>query len=210
MKRTPRSGRARGTRKVPIDHGRIIDGFGEMIGYTHYEDRVLPCGGCGVLFTFTARDQKYVHEIRGVPIKFADRGAAYCSECVRARAAQNRARRAERDAQRLHENALRFARETPDDPLALLAAAATRLRRLGPRPTRGGANEVVHPARRARKIDPACLEALLWEARGLVACGHPRAAVRALDTLAGRLGETGDRRLLAEARALRDEIEGER
>lgn len=186
---------------APIDHARIIDGFGELTGRTHYEDRQVRCGECGIAFTFTARDQKYVHEARGVPIKMAGH-AAYCSACLPRRVAANRARRARDAARRLHEEALRAARERPRDPTALLGAAESHLRRLEHAPDRDRATEVVALARRARKIEPACVDTFLWEARGLIAAGHPRAAARALTTLLGRLGESGDRRLHAAATAL--------
>lgn len=185
---------------VPIDHGRIIDGWGELAGVTHYQSHQRPCGSCGATFVFTARDQKYVREVRGVPVKM-DR-VAYCSSCVRVRAAENRAHRARSHAQQLLRDARCIAEERTDDPNALLGVVAARLRLMDLEPNPHAASELVGLARRARRLDPACLDARYWEGRALLAAGHRDAAARALEAFVESSRDVPSRaQILDDARA---------
>ena len=160
---------------VPIDHSKVIDGFGEVSGKTEYADERVRCGLCGTKFVFTAAAKKYVFEVRGVPVKMRHRGAAYCDPCRDRRAALNRLLRAIERLQREHRRAVAAARAAPDDAGAH-AACARSIVRLVASSGKGPLNSAIHHARRARKLDPTCVESLYWEGRAHELALRPRQA----------------------------------
>lgn len=67
---------------VPIDHAKVCDGFSKL-GFTKfYRSRDATCGVCGQDFILGALAQKEILERNGVPLKFLDRGGAFCSSCL--------------------------------------------------------------------------------------------------------------------------------
>lgn len=66
--------------RAPIDHGRLIDSFGERMGQREYVDREGICARCGARYPFGAAAQKYVHEQHGVPVSLGER-AGLCPAC---------------------------------------------------------------------------------------------------------------------------------
>lgn len=149
---------------VPIDQSRVIDGFGEVSGQTEYADEQVHCGLCGKKFVFTAAAKKYVFEVRRVPVKMRHRGAAYCDVCRDRRAAFNRLLRVMERLQREHRAAAAAVRAAPDDASAH-AACARSIVRLVASSGKGPLNSAIHHARRARKLDPTCVESIYWEGR---------------------------------------------
>ncbi len=71
-------------RGTPIDHGKVMDGHGRLAGRSSYVSFVTPCVVCGTPFAFTGTAQKYVLEVKGVPVK-ALRGSAFCARCMKRR-----------------------------------------------------------------------------------------------------------------------------
>ena len=64
--------------RVPIDHARVCDGFAQLAFSKFYRDRDATCGVCGQDFVLGALAQKEILEGNGVPVKFLDRGGAFC------------------------------------------------------------------------------------------------------------------------------------
>lgn len=155
--------------RAPIDHAQATDGFGELIGRTHYESFETTCGRCGVAFVFSATAQKYVHEQRGVPIKRAHTGAGYCSDCATARGRNNRARaQTSSENQQLlaaAERAKRAADASPKDGAKLLEYVVAKIRVLERAWSRRAAERLLGDVRRARRLTPSLASVNKWEAR---------------------------------------------
>lgn len=185
-----------------IDHAKVIDGFGDLVGRDVYEPREVRCGRCGRFFTFTAADQKYVHEVRGVPVKMADRGAAYCDACVPLRAEENRtARRRSRSLRAIEEARARMELD-PRDAAATLDVVRAHLAILEQQPSVRSAERLVVLARRARRLDPDRLEARYWEGRALEAAGQAQGAARALEAfIESTCDRPGHGKLVTDAKA---------
>jgi hypothetical protein len=138
---------------APIDHSRLVDGFGEMQGRTDYEAFEANCARCGARFTLTAAAQKHVHEQLGIPIKRA-RGAGLCSTC---RAAAGKAKRArvEQDALvRAAERARAMSTERADHGGLLLEYVVAKLRVLEQSWSVRSAERLLGEVRRVAKLDP--------------------------------------------------------
>ncbi len=71
----------------PIDHSLIIDGFSELTTHKHYLPFDAACGICGTRYPVSSREQKYIVEMNGVPVKHLTRGAVFCEECLQRRVA---------------------------------------------------------------------------------------------------------------------------
>lgn len=68
---------------APIDHARIMDGFGELARFSHYIPFRTGCGVCGARILVTVAAQKYLLEVKGVPVKVLRSGrGAYCTACI--------------------------------------------------------------------------------------------------------------------------------
>ncbi len=188
-------------RGTPIDHSLIVDGFGEMDGRTIYEAYVTNCGRCGREFTFTPEAQKYVHEVRGVPIKMGRRGAAYCPNCANETAADNKARRELVKRMHIAEESAAACRERPDDFGLLLRHAINRVRLQEIEPSPKAAERIVGDLRRVQRTAPKskAVEALYWEARLYDILGDD---ARATDRYATFVASPGQRtkKLVLEAR----------
>jgi hypothetical protein len=78
---------------VPIDHGKLIDGFGELWGYATYRPFDTFCGICDAPVILTPGEQKYLLEVKRVPVKMLQRGAVYCASCRSRRARMNELKR---------------------------------------------------------------------------------------------------------------------
>ncbi|KIG17773.1 hypothetical protein DB30_02806 [Enhygromyxa salina] len=158
-----------GGREAPIDHTRVIDGFGELVGRTHYESFETECGRCGVTFVFSATAQKHVHEQRGVPIKRARAGAGYCSACATARGRDNRLRaKASAEAQQLRaaaERAKASADASPKDGSKLLEYVVAKIRVLEHSWSQRAAERLLGDVRRARRLTPSLASVSKWELR---------------------------------------------
>jgi len=79
-----------------IDHDRVMDGHGQLLGYTSYVAFETYCGICDAPFLLTAADQKRLLEKRGVPVKMLRRGAAFCAACAKRRGRINYLKRGQR------------------------------------------------------------------------------------------------------------------
>ena len=79
-----------------IDHAKVMDGFGQLRGHEVYRPIATFCGICDEPIELSAREQKYLLEVKGVPVKFLRRGAAYCQRCTARRARINYLRRGDR------------------------------------------------------------------------------------------------------------------
>jgi len=185
--------------RIKIDHTKVIDGFGELAGRHTYEPREVRCGLCGKPFVFSTKAQKYVHEVRGVPYKRADSGAAYCATCLPRRVARNRAVRNEAAIAAAYVRALSAMEAAPDEVEAIFAVleAAVALHRIRPSPTR--ADRLIALARRAGRIRPADATWRLWEARVQLLRGRLVAARRTLgiviETSSGSIRRAAERLL---------------
>lgn len=69
-----------------IDHAKIMDGFAELRGHVHYIPMNTFCGICDEPIQVSPASQKYLLEVKGVPVKFLRRGAALCKQCAQRRA----------------------------------------------------------------------------------------------------------------------------
>lgn len=65
---------------APINRNRINDSWGELIGKMYYRDYVTLCAKCGNEFLFTGGAQKYVLEIRRVPVSKIEQNTL-CKKC---------------------------------------------------------------------------------------------------------------------------------
>lgn len=177
---------------VPIDHARIIDGLRELEGETHYQPREVKCGDCGVMFTFSPSAQRYVHEVRGVPVKMAERGSVFCARCVPPRAEANRARRRLNACLNAHSAAQVAWVERPDDVGAVLEAVRTgiALREIqAGRAHPQGGEALIAMARRGARLEPTDPRWRYWEGRAQLAANHRE---RALATLRRFVDEARD------------------
>lgn len=148
--------------QAPIDHRRLVDGFGEMSSRTHYEGFESKCGRCGCAFWFSATAQKYVHEVRGVPVKRA-RSAGFCDACAKARGKKNRAH-AEGARRRKEIASAKAASDAePQDGGKLLEYAVASIRALEQNWSRKSAERLLGTVRRAHRLDPKLRSAKKWE-----------------------------------------------
>ena len=81
---------------VPIDHKKVTDGFSQLRGREVYVPLSTFCGVCDDPIELTPREQKYLLEVKGVPVKMLQRGAAFCQRCAKRRARINYLAREER------------------------------------------------------------------------------------------------------------------
>lgn len=90
---------------VPIDHDVIIDPWGELRQHEHYVPYHGFCGICDTAFVVTPRIQKFLLEIKRIPVKMLTEGAAYCGSCARRRGRMKSLARAmsQRGEKGLHE-----------------------------------------------------------------------------------------------------------
>jgi hypothetical protein len=68
-----------------ITHSRLIDGFGELSAARYYVPYETSCGICDAPFTVHPRIQKYILEIRQVPVKVFRDGGVFCVPCRKRR-----------------------------------------------------------------------------------------------------------------------------
>ena len=73
-----------------IEHAKITDGFGELAAHLVYRPLATYCGVCDVPILVSPREQKYLLETKGVPVKGLRQGAAYCARCAARRSRINR------------------------------------------------------------------------------------------------------------------------
>jgi len=67
---------------VRIDHTKLIDGFGNLARHNRYISFNTYCGLCGVDLTATPEMQKYLLEVKQIPVKYLQRGSVpFCEEC---------------------------------------------------------------------------------------------------------------------------------
>ena len=81
---------------MQIDHTKITDSSGDFVNIIEYIDFTTNCGICGVEFLLTSAAQKYILEVRRVPVKLLRKGAAFCDECTSRRSKINSLKRAEK------------------------------------------------------------------------------------------------------------------
>lgn len=144
--------------RAPIDHRRLVDGFGEMNGRTHYEGFESTCGRCGASFTFTAAAQKYVHEQRGVPIKRA-RSAGFCPACTRSAGKARRAKGELTELIRAAERARAAASERPEHGGRLLEYVVAKLDVLEQQWAPRSAERLLGDVRRVPRLDASLAKA---------------------------------------------------
>lgn len=72
-----------------IDHAKLIDGFGELTSSPVYVPLETFCGICDAPFVLAPRVQKYMLEVRQIPVKMLQRGAVFCVACRRRRSRIN-------------------------------------------------------------------------------------------------------------------------
>lgn len=66
--------------QVEIEHEKVIDGFGHLVGHKYYRAFPSTCSICGRSLVLSASDQKYLLEVKGVPVKLMQY-AAFCMQC---------------------------------------------------------------------------------------------------------------------------------
>lgn len=74
---------------IKIDHEKIIDGFAELDHHKKYIEFHIHCGVCSTKTYVSPEIQKYILEIKGVPVKMMKRGALFCETCRKRRARIN-------------------------------------------------------------------------------------------------------------------------
>lgn len=156
--------------RAPIDHSKIIDGFGELQGRSWYEPFETRCAGCRKPIVFEGADQKYVHEVRGVPIKMARR-VARCGECARARGRVNRAKAELVELRRAVERARVASKARPRDVGAGLAYLQAHLALLERVPNPRSLTKLRMEAGRVANLDPSRPDAsyflgVIWQRLG--------------------------------------------
>lgn len=77
---------------IPIDHARIVDSQAQLVGFPNYVPFDTYCGICDSKCHVTPRTQKYILEVRRVPVSALRQGAVFCESC-RARRARIQALR---------------------------------------------------------------------------------------------------------------------
>ena len=78
-----------------IDHTKITDGFGELTAHRTYRPLATFCGVCDTPIILSPREQKYLLEVKGVPVKRLHAGAAFCQPCAERRSRINHLARGE-------------------------------------------------------------------------------------------------------------------
>ena len=78
-----------------IDHARLSDGFGELTRHRTYRPLATFCGVCDAPIVVSPREQKYLLEVKGVPVKRLRAGAAFCQPCAARRSRINHLARRE-------------------------------------------------------------------------------------------------------------------
>lgn len=79
-----------------IDHAKITDGFDELTTHRIYRPLATFCGVCDLPIVVSPREQKYLLEVKGVPVKRLRLGAAFCQPCAARRSRVNYLARSER------------------------------------------------------------------------------------------------------------------
>lgn len=74
---------------VLIEHAKLVDGFGQLTLSPVYVPFETFCGICDAPFVLAPRVQKYMLEVRQIPVKMLARGAVFCVECRRRRSRIN-------------------------------------------------------------------------------------------------------------------------
>jgi hypothetical protein len=72
-----------------IDHAKVTDGFGELTTHRAYRALTTFCGICDERIVVSPREQKYLLEVKGVPVKRLRAGAAFCQRCAARRSRIN-------------------------------------------------------------------------------------------------------------------------
>jgi tetratricopeptide (TPR) repeat protein len=133
-----------------------------------YVDEEKTCASCGERFVFGAREQKFWYE---------DLHFNFHSTAIRCLACRKRKRDLDALRRQVGE-AVRQAREKPDDPMALLALVEATVAQA----EAGGGGDLdraVAAARKAARRAPACYEAVYWEARAQERAGRADKAAEA-------------------------------
>jgi hypothetical protein len=138
---------------APIDHGRLVDSFGEMQNQTHYEGFESSCARCGAGFTLTAAAQRHIHEELKIPIKRA-RAAGSCPTCRATAGVLERSQASQDQLLRAAERAKAAASERPGDAGILLEYAVAKLRVLEASWSQRSAERLLGEIRRVAKLDP--------------------------------------------------------
>ncbi|MBK7908303.1 MAG: hypothetical protein IPJ78_17320 [Gemmatimonadetes bacterium] len=81
---------------VLIDHAKITDGFGQLVGFVAYLAFESFCGICDDPIEVSAAEQKFLLEVKQVPVKMLLRGATFCARCRTRRAKINQLAQGER------------------------------------------------------------------------------------------------------------------
>ncbi len=71
--------------RLPIDHTKIMDGFGQLSRSKYYQAFYTNCGICNEKTFVTAKTQKYILEVKIIPVKMLQRGAVFCKSCTKRR-----------------------------------------------------------------------------------------------------------------------------
>src|SRR4051812_8228144 len=79
-----------------IEHAKLTDGFGELTTHRIYRPLSTFCGVCDTPIVVSPLEQKYLLEIKGVPVKRLRAGAAFCQPCAARRSRINYLARGER------------------------------------------------------------------------------------------------------------------
>lgn len=75
----------RGQVLYPICHAQLIDGFGELKSHSRYLAFETFCAICDEPFTLHPGAQKYLLEVKQIPVKMLRRGAVFCVRCRKRR-----------------------------------------------------------------------------------------------------------------------------
>jgi hypothetical protein len=70
-------------------HDKLIDGLVNWRSITAYLPFDTFCGVCDKPFSLSPRTQKYMLEVKSIPVKMLRRGAVYCVKCRRRRSRIN-------------------------------------------------------------------------------------------------------------------------
>lgn len=82
--------------EVLIEHNKLIDGFAELTKHRCYLSFDTFCGICDAAVTVSPRTQKYMLEVKSIPVKMLRRGAVYCVKCRQRRSRINWLKRGDR------------------------------------------------------------------------------------------------------------------
>lgn len=179
---------------VAIDHGRVIDSFGELSKSTHYHSYKTQCGRCGCAFVFSAKAQQYVFETRRVPVSKKD-SATFCEDCA-ARAGD--ANRTQRESKVARKKAMDV-HVDPSDGASMLKVIEARLQRAEFQ-TPKSLERLLEYARRSRNLGGHNSQrATYWEARILECMGRTDEALLAYSRFVSDPG-VGNAKLLNDAK----------